>query len=365
MQLLNGHKKDPDANNATILLKALQKTIIFEKETMGWLPREFGTVFIAKEDMNDKDLNKQESTVSQASSVASNKSSKREEEDGAASTEQAPVEPLLGIASVAFEKYMRPYIQLEEQSMDEQLAKAVEDRTVDSRGELPVFTSSTGLFVYIKGSITRCTAMSKGHAFFLLYKTFQESIRKYAQVLDRKLPAQQTSQTGVVGGLNLPTSIKQLDRVISDATTSAKATITYRIPRQEEVTICHVVSTCEYCADTVEALQDLIRDTIDDNYKPKIDMMPQQECYYELTAKAIRIMVLGLGNRIENAWRMMSSTNWGVFDMVGEESAYVHQMHEEIHPFVATIRGLLPTPHFRSFCDKFAGKFQIVLSTET
>jgi vacuolar protein sorting-associated protein 53 len=102
--------------------------------------------------------------------------------------------------------------------MDEQLVEALEDRTVDNRGDRPVFISSTNLFgkekihftysialgrtrihgdcrthsfvvfsykVYIKGSITRCTVLSNGKAFFLLYQAFQDSLRKYSQILVR------------------------------------------------------------------------------------------------------------------------------------------------------------------------------------
>ena len=86
-------------------------------------------------------------------------------DEGRASVEQVPVDPLVGVASSAFDNFMAPYIALEEQSMDEQLVESLGDGAVDTRGELPVFTSSTGLFVYIKGSITRCTAMTKGQAF--------------------------------------------------------------------------------------------------------------------------------------------------------------------------------------------------------
>ncbi|CAB9526435.1 sorting-associated protein 53 homolog [Seminavis robusta] len=340
LQLLSGPKKDADANNATILLKALQKTIVFEKETMAWLPREFGTKFISPNN-NEAEIN------------ATQQQQQQPADDGAASTEQTPVESLLGVCSVAFEKFMGPYIALEDQSMDEQLINAVDDRTVDNRGEMPVFTSSTKLFVYIKGSIARCNAMSKGHAFYLLYEAFQGAIRKYAQVLSGKLPQQQVSQTGVSGGLNLP----GFGTVGKQQQENNNTSSTYRIPQGEEMTVCYVVSTCEYCADTVEALEDLIRDTIDDAYKPKIDMMAQQEVFHDVTAKAIRVLVLGLGNRVENAWKMMASINWGAFDMVGEESSYVRTMHEEIQPFVTTCRGHLPTPHFRSFCDKFATAF--------
>lgn len=310
---------------------------------MAWLPREFGTVF-RSENQTDKDDDVPDSPGGMH--ILERSESKSEE----GINEQKPVQSLQGVASVAFEKHMGPYIALEEQSMDEQLVSAVEDREVDNRGELPVYTSSTALFVYIKGSISRCNAMSKGHAFYLLHQAFQDSIRKYSQVLEGKLPNQQTSSTGVTGGLNLPgfgTSQGQ----------TATLETTYRIPRGEEVTICHVVSTCEYCAETVEALEDLIKDTIDEQYKSKIDMMNQQEVFHEVTARAIRVLVLGLGNRLENAWKMMSQTNWGTFDMVGEESPYCRSMQDEIHPFVTTCRTLLPTPHFRSFCDKFATAF--------
>jgi hypothetical protein len=131
----------------------------------------------------------------------------------------------------------------------------------------------------------------------------------------------------------------------------------YKVPQGEEVTVCHVIGTCEYCADTVEALEDLIGDTIDDEYKNKIDMMGQQEVFHDITAKAIRVLVSGLETRIEEPLKMMTSTNWAMFDEVGEESDYVRYMHKEIQPYVTTARGLIPTSYFRSVCDKFALAF--------
>jgi vacuolar protein sorting-associated protein 53 len=292
----------------------LQKTIKFEKDVTGWLERECGTVF--------------ESTTS-TDIVSSSK-------------------PLIGLASGSFQAYMDPYIRLEEQSMDEQLTEALEDRTVDTRGQRPVFISSTNLFVYIKGSITRCTALTKGNAFFLLYGAFKDSLKKYAQILDSKLPAPTVAQGPNVGGIVIaPFGTKH----------DGAGTSSYRIPLGDEVTVCHVISTCEYCADTMEALEDLVRDTIDDEYKARVDMISDQEQFHEITAKSIRVLVSGLTNRMEGAMKSMALVNWGACDAVGEESAYVLSIHEEIEPFVKTIRHLLPTSYFRSFCDKFAAAF--------
>jgi hypothetical protein len=344
---LGGPTKDPDSNNATILLKALQKTIQFEKEVTSALQREYGTIF--KED-NSKDeapppKGQKSPNKGKSKGTASSDTSAKEEIENA-STVQESVDSLLGTASSAYDNYMGPYIALEEQSMDEQLVMALEDRTVDTRGDLPVFTTSTKLFVYIKGSITRCTVLTKGNAFFLLHRAFQDSLKKYAQVLSSKLPPPLPQSSGVgLGIANVPFG-KQ------EAQLQA-----YRVPQGEEVTVCHVIGTCEYCADTVEALEDLIRDTVDDEFKSKIDMMGQQEVFHDITAKAIRVLVTGLGNRLEEPLKMMTSTNWAMFDEVGEESDYVRYMHKAIHPYVTASRGLIPTSYFRSFCDKFAMGF--------
>jgi len=339
LALLGGPQtKDPDASDATILLKALQKTIQFEKEVAVELERKYGTIFKdagGKKGKGIKAFKKEES---------------KGEEDGKASTDQDPVDRLLGVASSAFDSYMRPYIALEEQSMDEQLVKALEDKTVDTRGELPVFTTSTKLFVYIKGSITRCTALTKGHAFFLLYRAFQNSLRKYAQVLSNKLPPP-IPQNSSVGGL----SMTNVSFGKKEGTPQQRAS--YRVPDGEEVSVCHVIGTCEYCADTVEALEDLIRDTVEEQYKSKIDMMGQQEAFHDITAKAIRVLVTGLENRLEEPLNIMCDTDWGVFDEVGEESDYVRYMHKQIVPYITLARGLIPSSYFRSICDKFALSF--------
>jgi len=334
--LLDGPRKDAAADDATILLKALQKTIVFEKDITKWLERECGAVFETTDD-DDGD-----------GSAASRKAAS---ECGQGEGRQPPavLPPLVGVASVAFQQYMGPYIRLEEQSMDEQLVEALEDRTVDTRGELPVFISSTNLFVYIKGSITRCTALTKGNAFFLLYRAFQDSLKKYAQILNGKLPPALPEKGPNVGGIVIAAPF--------GSNTKLPPSASYRIPPGEEVTVCHVISTCEYCADTMEALEDLIRDTIEEEHKNKIDMMSDQEQFHDITAKAIRVLVSGLTNRLEGPLKTMATTNWAVYDAVGDESLYVLSIHEEVEPFLRKVRSLLPTSYFRSFCDKFAMAF--------
>lgn len=383
------HLRDRDVENVTVLLKALQKTMLFEKEMTAWLEREYNTQFLDETDAQNanKATNGQAGKhlvgedgealefdeAGKAVSAASaegirikyerqmKERKKKEEEaakvrnaglgddlvdsrDSVKERVQKPVPPLIGVASTAFDKYMKPYIALEEQNMDDQLKESAADKTVDTRGDLPVFTSSTALFLYIKNSITRCTVLTRGKTLFLLFRAFQNTLRKYAKVLSGKYPSTLSGAAAAISGIN-----------IGGLTGGSNAV--YRIPPGEETTVCYVIDTCEYCSDTVEALQDLIADKIEDKYKLKIDMSGEQEAFHDVTAKGIRVLVSGLIQRTESAFKSLSGINWSAMDVVGEESTYVRSMHNEIQPFVVTVKGLLPNSYFRSFCDQFATTF--------
>ena len=375
----------------TALLKALQKTILFEKEMSAWLTRDFGTKFIdpsqeggataaaggsgknAEDADGDNDLEfdaKGRAVPANSAEGIKIKYERRKRMGGglnqsnnaaavtaaSGSSTQTAVPPLAGIASTTFDDHMSPYVSLEERSMDEQLYAAASDNTVDTRGERPVFVSSTNLFIYMKNSITRCTALTKEKTFFLLQRAFQKKLRSYANVLDKKIPSPLT------GGISAKMALANIQGGSSGGAggqSSQSTAPVYRIPPGEEVTICHVIDTCEYCADTVEALEDLIRDKIGHKYKEKIDMSEEQGSFQDVTAKSIRVLVSGLEQRLDTALKEISRTNWSSFDMVGEESSYVRNIHLTVHPFVVQVRELIPSSYFRSFCDKFALLFAI------
>jgi len=363
----------------TALLKALQKSILFEKEMTAWLTRDFGTKFM---DPSQEGGGPGSSAENKESEVGDGDNDLEFDERGRAVPAKSPegikikyerqkrmrglesvtaivaaggpVTPLAGIASTTFDDHMSPYVALEERSMDEQLHAASLDNMVDTRGDRPVFVSSTNLFIYMKNSITRCTALTKEKTFFLLQRAFQKKLRSYASVLEKKLPPPLSQNVAKMALANIHAGSGGAG---GHSSSSHATTTVYRIPPGEEVTICHVIDTCEYCADTVEALEDLIRDKISDKYKEKIDMSEEQGAFQDVTAKSIRVLVSGLEQRLDAPLKDISRTNWSSFDMVGEESSYVRTIHLTVHPFVVQVRELIPSSYFRSFCDKFAMAF--------
>ena len=366
----------------TALLKALQKTILFEKEMTAWLSRDFGTMFLDpaevsgisekkvggkdREHAGELEFDDQGRAVAAGSAegirIKYERRRKQQAAGGGDGTSGGDngggaVPPLVGIASTTFDDHMSPYVALEERTMDEQLHTAQSDNTVDTRGERPVFVSSTNLFIYMKNSITRCTALTKEKTFYLLQRAFQKKLQSYASVLEKKLPQPMSHNVAKIALANIQSAggsgVGGLGQTSSQGSTST----IYRIPQGEEVTICHVIDTCEYCADTVEALEDLIRDKIGLKYTETIDMSGEQDAFHDVTAKSIRVLVSGLEQRLDAPLKEVSRTNWSLFDVVGEESSYVRTIHSTIHPFVVQVRELIPSSYFRSFCDKFAMMF--------
>jgi hypothetical protein len=88
LALLDGPRKDPDANNATILLKALQ--IVFEKEMSVWLKHECNTI-----------LAQRDGRIGTAGTATSSSQAPRQSANG----NQEAIEPIVE-SSAAYHGYM-------------------------------------------------------------------------------------------------------------------------------------------------------------------------------------------------------------------------------------------------------------------
>ena len=98
--------------------------------------------------------------------------------------------PIVAVLSDVFVSSMGPYLSLERHNMSNLISSALADGTVDHRGtELPVFTSSMALFVYIKNSVNRCTVLTRGRIFLDLVTEFQHALDQYADLMLKNMPS--------------------------------------------------------------------------------------------------------------------------------------------------------------------------------
>lgn len=136
-------KQDPDAINVTSLLKALQKTLAFEKDVE--------KRFSANCDIKNVEFD--------------------------------TLPSFIGTISGAFDPYMTSYVSLERNNMAELLENFARKEKVARDGTLPVLASSVDLFVYIRNAVNRCTALSNGQTFFNLQLEFKSCLAQYAREL--------------------------------------------------------------------------------------------------------------------------------------------------------------------------------------
>jgi len=353
----------PDSENVIVIVKALQKSIMFEKEMTSKFERDYGssvkntTVDANQAYDNDMEYDSDGNPVDPRSAQGIKMRRLRERDkkkalaektgDKTPQVDEHALLPIIGILSGVFLPFMGPYVALERQNLEEQLATVVGDKDLDNRGEMPVFTSSINLFVYMKNSINRCCALTNDVVFFNLYKEYKSALISYAKTLLLKIPQPYISSTAMMTA--------QLRKDKEDPVNPKTAS--YRLPPGEETTVCHVIDTCEYCVDTIEALEELIKDKIDEKYKETVDMYDEGEEFGEVSSIGLRILISGLENRLEVGFKEFSRTDWSAFDDVGEESPYVQTMSSCITQFFGLCQASLPILYYRNLCDNFSALF--------
>jgi hypothetical protein len=234
---------------------------------------------------------------------------------------------------------METYVVQQTARFEEILSDAKTDSTIDEAGEIPVLASCKKLFIAMKQSIDGCRKGTTGESYFRLYQSFGDVLRRYAQILSNAHMS--------VKSFRRP-RLQKIKLMVSSSPSIALAA-------DGELFLCHVIATSKYCADTVELIEELIQETIDAPYKSKIDMISQQEAFHNVTAKAMTLLVFGLHHRLDkSSFAVMAKLPWVTWEQVDDTNDYVYSICQGVQNYIDTAKGLLPTPYFRSLCDKVA-----------
>mmetsp|Transcript_30917 Transcript_30917/g.66389 ORF Transcript_30917/g.66389 Transcript_30917/m.66389 type:complete len:734 (-) Transcript_30917:392-2593(-) len=297
------------ALDVAVLTHALQKTIEFEKE------------MDARFSMTALDC--------------------MEGDEGEGEGEGKDTEPrapnLIGSISGSFDSYMSIYVSLEDKSIEEALSKLLADETwtasAAGRADSRVFNSSQALFIALKRSFKRGTALHMSAVLFELVKVWSKHLRAYAKKVDSRLPSIQQPTD-----LALP-PICNLDQ-------------------QQQQMVCAVVNTCKYCHETTAQLEESIVKVIDDEYSDKIDLSPVKEEFQAVVTTGMRVLVAALETRAAPALATMSKLRWDTMEELGEDtSPYMLDIVAKAREIMPQLGESLMPLYVKFFCDKFVESF--------
>lgn len=335
VDILNNLKEKPDV--ATLLL-ALQRTLEFEDE----LAEKFGGGSLSKEPVNDTGEDMGENKNQIVSDIRK-KYEKKLAAHGSENEEQDGLKKLSvpdagfnfrGIVSSCFEPYLTVYVELEEKTLMEHLEKLVQEETwdIEEGSQTYILSSSMQVFLIIRRSLKRCSALTKSQTLFNLFKVFQKILKAYATKLFAKLPK---------GGSGIVAAATGMDAQIK---TSDK----------DERLICYIVNTAEYCHKTSGELAENVSKIVDPQYADKIDMSEVQDEFSAVITKSLITLVHGIETKFDAEMAAMTRVPWATLESVGDQSEYVNAINTILTSSVPVLGKLLSSIYFQFFLDKLA-----------
>jgi hypothetical protein len=321
------------------LLKALQTALRFEQE----MNIQFEPVFNQAGLPKIRPLSGHKSSIeTSVNQQTSNVGGEDEETEFLLQAQSA----LKGGISNGFDRFLGSYVVLEKNNLEDMLKRLSQEediaQTANMSGETSssssgnVFGSSISMFVFIKNSIKRCTALTTGQTFLSLTKEFKSCMQQYADMLRNRCPPL-IPQTAPPGGLvgYVPQPLCKL------------------VVGQESL-VCYIINTGEYCAEVVPQLEQLIKSKMAETYREKVDLSSEVDVFTDLMSLGLKAAIGGALDRLEPAFRTMQFKNWANDAQVGEESAYVLQMDAVLKDLIPKIRECLSSTYFNSLCTRLA-----------
>lgn len=229
--------------------------------------------------------------------------------------------PFVGLIGVCFE----PFLDIYTDSIDRNLADLI-DRFVMDGGKTKtefdpiannstVFPSCADLFLFYKKCLVQCTQLSTKEPLYELAKIFKKYLREYAsKILEQKIPKASLHTT------SLGTSMSMLTKDFQNLSTAATAAGNVlqnllkesdqpRYSRDEIVRLCSILTTSEYCLETVEQLEAKLKEKCDEAYTDKIDFSDEKDIFHRCISNCIHLMVQDIEAGCEAALIVMNKVS--------------------------------------------------------
>jgi hypothetical protein len=286
------------------------------------------------------------------------------------------------LISFVFDDFMTPYVQLERKTLDDTVRgliaqddesnatlaatiQASNQTKASAKGPIAdqlsadvlasaahqLYESSGRLFETIRQSMRRCLALTNKRPFLLLVNEYRGCIQMYSESLLAKCPQVDyppSQKSLAVGGVNVN---------VGGVNVGGNKIPAYKMPMEDEIIICRVISTAEYCADVVPKLETQIKSKIVVTLEKDIDFTAQADKFTDVIAQAIGLLVKGIMSHTESAIKIMKKLPWSNMQTVGDESPYVAIIKAVIQDCIPRIRQAITPIWFKNFVTRFGTDF--------
>ncbi|XP_020810268.1 vacuolar protein sorting-associated protein 53 homolog [Drosophila serrata] len=265
----------------------------------------------------------------------------------------------------------KPHLDIYIRSIDRNLAELMDKFVEMSRepfkfaeSKTTVYPSSGDLFVFYKKCMVQCNQLSNEQPMYDLALVFKKYLREYAaKVLEGSTPKLVPTTTGS----SLGKSVSLLTRDMQNLSTAAgqvfhnflKEGDTQRFSRDDLMRICYVLTTGEYCLETVQQLEDKLKEKVTSAYVSKIDMSEEKDVFHRIISNCIQLLIQDLEAGCEASLQAMSKVQWQHINNVGDQSAFISSICANFKQTVPTIRDTLASSrkYFTQFCHRFVAAF--------
>mmetsp|Transcript_4589 Transcript_4589/g.14615 ORF Transcript_4589/g.14615 Transcript_4589/m.14615 type:complete len:372 (+) Transcript_4589:1496-2611(+) len=232
---------------------------------------------------------------------------------------------------------MSIYVSLEDKQIGEALAKLLEGETwqvaAAGRPDGRVFNSSKELFIALKRSFKRGTALQMDAVLFELQRVWGKHLRAYAKRVQEKLAA-----VGQPAEMTISPSLS--------------------LDAAQQHFVCAVVNTSKYCSETTGQLEESIVKAMEGEHGGKVDMSPIQEEFQAVVTSGMKVLVAALESRIAPSLSAMAKIKWDALEELGEDtSPYMLEVAAKAREMMPQLGEALLPLYVKFFCDKFVQSF--------
>ncbi|XP_075153526.1 vacuolar protein sorting 53 [Haematobia irritans] len=264
-----------------------------------------------------------------------------------------------------FKAHLDIYIRSIDRNLSELIEKFIEQAKEPlkiAEAKTTVYPSSADLFVFYKKCMVQCNQLSNEQPMYELAMVFKKYLREYAsKVLEFSIPKLLTTSTSIGKSMSL------LTRDMQNLSTAAGQVIhnflkegdAQRFTRDDLIRICCVLTTAEYCLETVQQLEEKLKEKVAPAYVTKVDMSEEKDVFHRIISNCIQLLVQDLEAGCEPSLQAMAKVQWQNINNVGDQSPFISSMCANFKQTVPILRDNLATSrkYFTQFCHKFVNVF--------